>query len=354
MDVANQDKKSVNRSTYALFRRYKNLFGGVMPMVNFLNGMSRPKRKIMPLPTSAQIEVTTQCNFKCITCGRVSMKNRLNLNLTPERFEHVLDQNPNVKRLTLVGYGETLMAQNLQEIIDIAKKRSIDLTTFTNGSLLHIDKYANLAIQFNVLVVSFDAAEKETFERIRVGSNFEKTKEGISKINRMRKEQGRDMSLRINFIASHLNYKEIPKLADICMETGVDEIGIGEVANFYTPGEPEYAEMASFVREGRKMHNEILASIDQLRERLKNTDKVLSYSPYRKVKPICRGPFDTFSMAADGHITPCCMRYNPEIINFGNINKTSFAEIWNGEGYQKFRESMIKGTSNPICDCCPD
>lgn len=232
--MANKDKKGLTESAYAFFRRYKSMFGGVMPVVNFMNGLSRPKREIMPLPTSAQIEVTTQCNFKCITCGRVSMKNRLNLNLTPERFKHVLDQNPNVKRLTLVGYGETLMAQNLQEIIDIAKSRNIDLTTFTNGSLLHIDKYANLAVQFNVLVVSFDAAEKGTFESIRVGSDFEKTKEGIGKINKMRKEQGRDTSLRINFIASHLNYKEIPKLRDICMETGVDEISIGEVARIFT------------------------------------------------------------------------------------------------------------------------
>jgi hypothetical protein len=62
MNVANQDKKSLTKSAYALFRRHKNLFGGVMPAVNFVNGLSRPKRAVMPLPTSAHIEVTTQCN----------------------------------------------------------------------------------------------------------------------------------------------------------------------------------------------------------------------------------------------------------------------------------------------------
>jgi len=75
-------------------------------------------------------------------------------------------------------------------------------------------------------------------------------------------------------------------------------------------------------------------------------------SEKRKLK--CRWPFDSCFITVDGFVTPCCIRANPEVFNFGNIFETPFKEIWNGEKYQKFRETMIKNLPNPICDNCPD
>lgn len=350
------NQNAVIKKAHVVFRKHIDLLGGAMPIIKFTNdNILRPRRKSMPPPTYAQVELTTRCNFKCIPCARESMRERLDLSVTPAKFENMLNQIPSIRRIFFQGFGEIFLAPDLQQIIDIAKARDIEITTVTNGSMLNIEKYANMALQFNALTISFDGAEKETFERIRVGGNFDKIKEGIININRMRKEQGKTIYLVINFVATHMNYTEIPKLSDLCLETGVDAVGIRDVINYHTPGEPEYEESDKFIQATRKISKELEANVGILREKLKDSHKKVLYAPTQdeKLKTTCRWPFDKFLITVEGDVTPCCLRENPKVVSFGNIYEKSFAEIWNSEAYQSFRDTMIKDTPNLICDNCP-
>jgi MoaA/NifB/PqqE/SkfB family radical SAM enzyme len=52
----------------------------------------------------------------------------------------------------------------------------------------------------------------------------------------------------------------------------------------------------------------------------------------------------------DGHVQPCC--YNGR--DLGNINSASFAEIWNGPGYQTLRAELLAGDLRKAgCADCP-
>ncbi|NMB92560.1 MAG: hypothetical protein GYA31_03000, partial [Parcubacteria group bacterium] len=74
----------------------------------------------------------------------------------------------------------------------------------------------------------------------------------------------------------------------------------------------------------------------------------------KKRKTFCGWPFFGIFITVDGFITPCCIRMNPEVFNFGNIYQDDFNTIWNGEKYKKFRKSMIRNLPNNICDNCPN
>ena len=59
-------------------------------------------------------------------------------------------------------------------------------------------------------------------------------------------------------------------------------------------------------------------------------------------------------VSPNGDVMPCCvgdMTKKP----LGNINDvTDWNEVWNGDGYQKFRKNMVAGEKNPICSFCYD
>ena len=47
------------------------------------NFFIRVRKPIMPLPDFVQIEITTKCNFNCITCSRISLnRDRINRDMT--------------------------------------------------------------------------------------------------------------------------------------------------------------------------------------------------------------------------------------------------------------------------------
>lgn len=77
-----------------------------------------------------------------------------------------------------------------------------------------------------------------------------------------------------------------------------------------------------------------------------------TYSPgVKPVMPFCHRPWTGFEVYDHvGNIRPCCWGK----VNCGNINDSSPEKIWNGPGYRFYRECMISGDLESICDeICP-
>lgn len=61
-----------------------------------------------------------------------------------------------------------------------------------------------------------------------------------------------------------------------------------------------------------------------------------------------------YSLRTDGCVTPCCIRADPDVINFGNVFEMPFEDVWNGKTIRKFRRDQVLNLFNPVCDSCPD
>jgi radical SAM protein with 4Fe4S-binding SPASM domain len=60
----------------------------------------------------------------------------------------------------------------------------------------------------------------------------------------------------------------------------------------------------------------------------------------------------TAIVTVDGDVVPCCFDKHAAHA-MGNINDLSFSEIWNGEKYRSFRESVMKSRASvDICALC--
>ncbi len=318
---------------------------------------TKKRKTSMPLPTFVQIEVTTLCNFKCVTCSRESLPpSRLNRSVNTIVIDRLLEQLPDLEGIKLQGLGEPLMTPGIEDIIKTIRRHNpkVKITTVTNGSLLTIKRYREIALSVDELVISFDSSNPENFEKIRVNSRYSKIIEGINLLSRDRTASNSKTHIAMSFVATHLNYNEILELDRIAVSLQLDTVVVNEVQNWYIPSQKEYLSESKFITESRQYSHDIRNHVSVLKNKLKPHGIEVVYLDSSPMKDDCSWPFTGTFITSDGFVTSCCIRMDPEVNNFGNIFKNDFKDIWNNEKYREFRNAMILGTSNGVCDNCPN
>jgi len=302
-----------------------------------------------PLPTFIQLEPTTSCNFNCVTCSRKTL-NRANRNLSLGDYIRITNEFPSLNSINLTGMGEPFLNPNLHEILQFSRWTHIRVQIGTNGSV--VDKHLDELQYLEQLGFSLDSADPFHFGLVRRGGEFMKVVDNLRRALEEKNAKGYPLEISTNTVVCHLNYEEMPKIAELAVSLGVDQIGFVEAENWEVEGEKGYPAEREFIMKAREKHKEIQATMDGIRKRYPNV-KVI-HTSIDKLKPRCRWAFIWTMITVDGFVVPCCRRPNPEVINFGNIFETPFREIWDSEKYVDFRRKMSLNSQNPICDECPD
>lgn len=125
-----------------------------------------------------------------------------------------------------------------------------------------------------------------------------------------------------------------------------------EVENWKTPIEEDYEADRKFVQKAREKTGKIKSNVNKLREDFKGKMSFLNSKPR---KGHCGWAFYKTFITVDGYVTPCCIRMDPTVLNFGNIfTKDNFDNIWNGKKMKKFRKKRLEDSYVPVCENCPD
>lgn len=118
------------------------------------------------------------------------------------------------------------------------------------------DLYENMNVD-----ISIDAATSETYEKIRVGGNFDLLLKNLELLGRLRIVQ-KINHLMIRFVVQRLNYLEMPKFVELGERIHADVVYFCKIANWNLYSEEEYREMS--------MYNEKDEMLPELMEVLKN------------------------------------------------------------------------------------
>ena len=221
-----------------------------------------------------------------------------------------------------------------------------------NLGIKHILPKPDVLNFFDEITISFDSSNKQTFESIRRGANFDKILGHVREFIRTRKENNLNYKVRLSMVVSHMNYSEMEDVAKLASELRVDELGFVEVENWYIPSQKEFAASSEFIRAAREKHEEIELKVSEIRKKYKNLEIVFLSSAKRK--RTCPWSFYSTFITVDGYLTPCCIKMDKDAFYFDNIFDKSFMEVWNSEKMKQFREANIKDLPNPVCDLCPD
>ncbi|UMZ74194.1 tungsten cofactor oxidoreductase radical SAM maturase [Natranaerofaba carboxydovora] len=302
------------------------------------------------------IELTTECNFDCITCIRNSWDEAPG-HMPGKTLSKILKQIDELSELHTVhlgGFGEPSMHPEFLNVLETIKQKNIKAEFITNGNALK-EEYANKILEIGVdrIIISVDAPEKESFEKIRLDSDFEQLINRIEYINSLKKQKkSKKPELWIEFVAMKSNYKMLPDLVKMAGKYMIDSIIVTNLLP-YT----------------KDMVNEILYDANEDDLDIGSGGGLIYFKsklPEMKLRTTRYCNFvesNSMVISRYGQVSPCYsfLHQQPEYIYgrkklnkkhyFGDTNKESLKDIWQKEDYIKYR-SNVKDAYFPSCTDC--
>lgn len=301
-------------------------------------------------PKRLHIEVTSRCNFKCLTCkhGFVNYGNDMSETILKTVIEELL---PYANEIEMQGTGESLLSPNFNRLFDATKQYpNIKKILITNASLISEEQISDFVRSNMELIVSLDGASFDSYRLNRPVGDFGKIMSTLKKIGEEREKNGNSkFSYIINMVATRENFHCIAELINLAKQIGVDFVHISEVRECM-PDKSTWDRLKLDQYDERSIFETYVSNCAILAE---ETGVGFSFNPYEKrnqiKKKICVSPWQHVFIGADGEVKFCCEQ------NFviGNLLHESFDEIWSGEKATEFRNCMIEGSYHSICrNCC--
>lgn len=276
------------------------------------------KTLVQGKPIEVTIELTNYCNLNCIFCPNKKMKRPLgfiNYNL----FRDIIDQiKEYVELVDLDLVGESTFHPQIFDIIAYCKRAN--LLTVLNSNMTAVDgKLAKSLIDagLDMLVMGIDGVNKETYESIRRGGNFERTKSNIEVILNMNDNK---LYKVVQMVYMNINKEEKKEFLNIWREKGADYVRLQPYQN-----------------------------IDK--------DLLHLYAIPVNKRPMSRNPcimlWRKLVVCWDGTIVLCCSDYDKFAI-IGDVKREAIWDIWNGGAMQGYRQKHVQKRWNelPFCKSC--
>jgi MoaA/NifB/PqqE/SkfB family radical SAM enzyme len=326
----------------------------------------RPVRpSVVPeLPAVLYVETTNRCDSLCQTCIRTFQTLEPPRDLTFAELVRIVDQVPRLTRVFLHGIGEPLLNPDLFRMIAFLKGRGVTVV-FNSDAIGLTDKKRRGLIESGLdeLRVSMDAATPETYRAIRGVATFDRVVENVAALGRLKVERAVTLpKIALWFTVMRRNLPELPGFIRLASKMGATHVNVQRLVHH---GEGLAVQDQSVYGVLTVMEERLLAEASRLSQELGivlsasgNTTPVESLRPEERLRPWsgCQRPWSLSYITANGNVLPCCIspwtaKDYPGLI-LGNALTESFAEIWNGEVYQRFRTQFETNAAPDPCRGC--
>lgn len=314
----------------------------------FVGGLIRKFPVLALYPSYVEIEITTKCNKKCIICEHTYW-DEMQQDLSMEQFKHIVKQFPTLRWVNLTGEGDAFLNKDYIKMIEYLKKKSVSVYLVDSFDMITPEiskKLVDLGV--DGIYVSMDASTKETYEKIKVGCNFDRSTGNIKALVDYKKSVGSPVpELCFRYVMTTLNYKESPGFIDLVRGFGTwKELGDGSKIHFV--GLLSFPQIEKYnmkvLPEGTEKR-----LIEKRKEVKDCVDVVFAHVESVGLPSInrCLAWMEPYIMMG-GYVLPCCvvmMANKREWLRghcFGNVYETDFKELWESDRYKKFRESVNK------------
>lgn len=284
-------------------------------------------------PPHLEFELNYSCNLRCPMCtwsaetAVEKPKDWFKL----EDYKKIIDEavSNGTKSVRLCFINEPLIRKDIDQFVKYASDAGIlDIIITTNGTLLTKEVSKRLIeAGLTKLSVSLDAVTEETYNKIRVGGDFNTTIKNIHDFLEIRKNLNSKLpKLRLSFVRTKLNEGEYRSFVEYWKDKA-DSLGIQNLQDPFAEGkfqDPSRSEGFSF---GNKI------------------------TPPKQFH--CPEPYKRMTLRSNGDVLACCSFYAVDLV-VGNWKTTDIEKIWNGDQMIELRRIHKNGEyyKNRACKMC--
>jgi len=311
----------------------KNLRGIVEKTLDLYAYSRAPSETIDIFPDHVHIEPTNACNLRCVHCHQSSIGTHFTKQrglMDWELYQHIIDQLAGLaQRITLDNHGEPTNHPRIADMVAYAKRKGLSVSMLNNGTQMTEELAEQLLdSEIDRVVFSFEGSTQELHEKVRRKSNFNKTMRNILYFMKRNCEKGRKTFVCMSMVKTSYTTPDIENYRSYFGSLPADAIFVNPLLNL-SGGSPLGHEVAQ---------------------------SKVQPNPANHVR-VCRMPWVDMSINWDGTISACIIDFNESHI-LGDANKEPLKDIWNGEGYRKFRQCHLNGNfdwieeQGPLCKSC--
>ncbi len=327
------------------------------------------------------LDITNKCPLKCIQCRKTYFETfDEQQDMDFEMFGKIAAEVfPFSRAVSLSSAGEPLMTRNFLEAIAVTRRYGVPEISFISSGM-HLDHgRAEKIIDLGVTRIEFslDGASAAVYNKIRIGSNYDKVIHNISYLNDLKvKKRSRTPLLRFNFVLMKSNIHELPDFIDLAARLGVEEVQTQHMVIFVDQVRDEALvfhkqESNHYIQKAiqRAQYHGIRfyhPPLFQLEETVPDSGAQIvdgkiwkeenSFDYERKTHPIlkdgmqlCTDPWRKLFIDWQGQVFPCCVWKEAPL---GDLRRSSFEDIWHSERYQQLRNGLTGGTLGKSCAEC--
>ena len=297
-----------------------------------------------------QVEPAIACNLRCVMCPwREITKNTQNHGLmSQEVWEGIRPYLADVKSIDFTGGGEPLLQPNLEDWIAEAKNAGCETGFLSNGLLLRKDRLKGLLdAGLDWICISMDGATADLYNKIRIGSNFDRVCENVGKIAELR--SGNIPKTMINFVLMEMNFHQAEDILRLAARLGVDQVNYkqcdvirgeeGKGLGLFGPKE---------TREIQQLQKS-LEKARRLAKKLNIQTTAFSFTPQEQ--PVCeQDPRDSIFIRYDGTVAPCInlaiggpttflgKEVTIPSVHYGRLPDNDLLELWRTDTCKFYRQ----------------
>lgn len=319
------------------WRRRHWLFSRLRPghVWNYLVGglhFALKHERVSSWPAVVKIDISPICNLRCTVCvhadpGGMDMIERQVFapghKMSVAQFRRIIDEiRGKSATVSLYTWGDPMTHPDLDEMCRIAHAAGLQVHISTNFSFKLKDERIRSLVESGLshLTVCVDGLSQEKYERTRVGGRIEWVLDNLRRVMEVRRALGREFpKVEVQYIKFAHNLDEVEPARKL-----TEELGVEQFADFWGA-----------------LHN--YADREPVNYEVLGPRK-------NQALPQCYWPHFSMVVKYNGDVIPCCEHRmaaqhmaGGDARVFGNVFKTSVAEVWNNEEYRKARRIV----SNP-------
>ncbi|SFC94316.1 radical SAM protein [Butyrivibrio sp. YAB3001] len=286
-------------------------------------------------PISIDLHLTTACNLKCSWCTDQLLMKKVSTMATEKAYSLLDEFAAHNTGVTLEGGGEPTLHPHFSEIVDYAFNKGICLGLITNG-VRNIDKDI---YKFRWVRVSLDSCNEKQYLQEKGKNYFSEVLKNLSNFSKARNPQ--KTFLGVGYVITKRNMEYLEKLIDELDEIGVDYI-------YFRPVE-EAEDILPSVEEMLNLKKDLLNWTEgkRIKHLINIYDRVVKNNNHLP----CVAHSLTSIIHADGTVNLCEKRRHDEIC-LGNVNETSFEELWNSDIRRLASNKLLCADCQNGCDVC--